>query len=112
MVELGGQIVNGLLIVQNYDRDDQTPRYREFSEAYLKRFQHATGYSSVSAHDATTVVLTALKKKNRDESLKTAALKSGPYQGLQQEIIFDANGDTQRKVFFTEVQDGKYVKVK
>lgn len=112
LVELGGQIVNGLLIVQNYDRDDQTSRYREFSEAYLKRFQHAPGYSSVSAHDAATVVLTALKKKNSDESLKTATLKSGPYQGLQQEIVFDANGDTQRKVFFTEIQDGKYVKVK
>jgi len=30
---------------------------------------------------------------------------------LQQTIAFDANGDTQRKVFFTEIRDGRYVKI-
>jgi branched-chain amino acid transport system substrate-binding protein len=50
LVELGGQVVEGLLIVQNYDRDDRTPRFQEFSEAYFKRYQKYPGYSSVSAY--------------------------------------------------------------
>lgn len=112
LVELGGKVVDGLLIVQNYDRDDESPRFKAFSDAYITRFQRPPGYSSVSAHDAATVVLTALQKLRRGELLKTAALNSGPYQGLQQQIVFDANGDTQRKVFFTEIRSGRYVKVK
>lgn len=112
LVELGGQVVEGLLIVQNYDRDDQTPRFQEFSEAYFKRYQKNPGYSSVSAYDAATVVLTALKNRKKGESLKAVAQRSGPYQGLQQTIAFDANGDTERKVFFTEIQGGRYVKLK
>jgi hypothetical protein len=112
LVELGGQVVEGLLIVQNYDRDDQTTRFQEFSEAYFKRYQKNPGYSSVSAYDAATVVLTALKNRKKGESLKTVAQRSGPYQGLQQTIAFDANGDTERKVFFTEIQGGRYVKLK
>ena len=111
LADLGGKMVEGLLIVQNYDRDDGSLRYRDFSEAYVKRFQYQPGYSSVSAYDAATVVLEALKKRRKDESLKAAALRSGPYQGLQQQIAFDANGDTQRKVFFTEIRSGRYVKV-
>lgn len=112
LIELGGDVVQGLLIVQNYDHDDASERFKDFSEAYFKRFQRNPGYSSVSAYDAATVVLTALKNRRKGETLKSAVHNSGPYQGLQQQIVFDANGDTQRKVFFTEIRDGRYVKVK
>ena len=112
LIELGGDVVQELMIVQNFNRDDETQRFKEFSEAYFKRFQRNPGYSSVSAYDAATVVLTALKKRGRGESLKTSALKNGPYQGLQQQIVFDVNGDTQRKVFFTQIRDGRYVQLK
>lgn len=112
LVELGGDVVDGLLIVQNYNRDDESPRFKEFAEAYVKRFQRQPGYSTVSAYDAATVVLTALKQRHKGETLKAAALKAGPYDGLQQQIVFDANGDTERKVFFTEIHGGRYVQVK
>lgn len=112
LIELGGPVVEGLLIVQNYDRDDTSERFKAFSEAYFKRFQRNPGYSSVSAFDAATVVLQALKNRQPGESLKAAALRSGPYTGLQQDMVFDANGDTQRQVFFTEIRDGRYRKIR
>lgn len=112
LVELGGEVVEGLLILLNYDRDDSSERYREFADAYYKRFQSQPGYSTVAAYDAATVVLTALKNRGSGESLKQAALRSNPYQGLQQIISFDANGDTRRKIFFTQIRSGKYVKLK
>lgn len=109
--ELGGEVVQDLLIVQNYDRDDTSERFRQFSEAYYKRFQRNPGYSSVSAYDAATVVLTALRKRDKGQTLKQSALANGPYQGLQQEIVFDANGDTTRRVYFTRIKDGRYVRI-
>jgi len=112
LIELGGEVVEGLLIVQNYNRDDDSAGFKEFSDAYFKRFQRSPGYSSVSAYDAAQVVLTGLKKRSRGESLKSAVLRSGPFQGLQQSIAFDANGDTQRKVFFTEIRSGRYAHIK
>jgi branched-chain amino acid transport system substrate-binding protein len=111
LIELGGPVVEGLLIVQNYDRDDTSERFKAFSEAYFKRFQRNPGYSSVSAYDAATVVLQALKNRQKGETVKAAALRSNPYQGLQQQMVFDANGDTQRTVFFTEIRDGRYRKI-
>ena len=64
----------------------------------------------VSAHDAATVVLTALKQRKRGETLKDAVLRAGPYQGLQQEIAFDKNGDTRRRVYFRIIRAGSYAK--
>lgn len=109
--ELGGEVVQDLLIVQNFDRDDNSERFKQFSDAYYKRFQRPPGYSSVSAYDAATVVLTALRNRQKGQTLKASALAHGPYQGLQQEIAFDANGDTNRRVYFTRIRDGGYVRI-
>ena len=43
--------------------------------------------------------------------MKTAVARSGPYQGLRQEIVFDSNGDTIRKVYFPEIREGRYRRV-
>lgn len=108
LIEFGGPVVEDLLIVQAFDRDDNSERFRDFVDAYFKRFQHNPGYSSVAAYDAATVLLKALRNRKDGESVKAAALRSGPYEGLQQEIVFDDNGDTPRKVFFTKIEDGHF----
>ena len=60
------------------------------------------------AYDAATVLFAALRNKSSQETAKQAVLKYGPYQGLHQSIVFDANGDTEKKVFFTEIRNGRY----
>lgn len=109
LLDLGGQVIEGLLIVQNFNREDISPGYIAFREAYARRFEgFQPGYSSVMAYDAATVLLTALRRQAPQQTLKQAVLTSGPYQGLQQSIAFDANGDTDKKVFFTEIHNGKF----
>ena len=110
--EMGGDAVEGLLIAHAYDRDDPGPAYKAFREAFKARFQRDFGSFSVLAYDTANVAITALRKRSKDESIKTALLKYGPYQGLQQPIQFDANGDASRKVFFTEITGGRFTQIK
>lgn len=112
LASLGGKMVEGLLIIQNFDREDKSPRFLEFAEAYQQHYQKFPGYSAVMAYDAAQVALAALKNRRKGETVKSAALRSGPYPGLQQEIVFDANGDTQRHVVFTEIHNGQFMKVR
>lgn len=111
LIELGGKALEGLLIVQAYNRDDTSERYKAFRDAYFKRFQRDPGYSSVLAYDAATSMLDAMEKRRDNESLKDALVKYAPFQGLQQPIAFDRNGDTPRTVYFTVIRDGRYVLV-
>jgi branched-chain amino acid transport system substrate-binding protein len=112
LIELGGQAVEGLLIAQSYNREDTSPRYREFHAAYRTRFGRDPGFSSIAAYDAAIVLFQALGRRARGESVKDAVLKYGPYPGLQQSIQFDRFGDTLRKVYFTEIRDGKFALMK
>ena len=106
--ELGGRAIDGLLILQAYDRDDPSPRYRAFDEAFRRRFLRAPGYAAVAAHDAASVLMQAHERRQRGQSLRDALLANGPYDGLQQLIRFDGNGDTERRIVFTEVRDGTF----
>lgn len=109
---LGGDVIEGLLIAQGFNRDDDSLRYREFREAYLQRFSREPGYSAVMAHDAASVLFEALQRRHPGETPKQALLAHGPYPGLQQQIVFDAFGDSRREVTFTEIRQRRFQRVK
>lgn len=116
LIELGGQAVEGVELLQLYDRDDQSPRYAAFREAYSRRFKEPPGYASVAGHDAATVLLSALDRSPGTDTLpgqaalKDALRQKGPFDGLQQRIAFDVNGDTTRRAFFVTVRGGRFVR--
>lgn len=110
--EMGGSAVEGMLMTHAYNRDDPGVAYQNFRSAFKQRFQREFGSFSLLAYDTANVVFAALQKRDKDEDMKAALLKYGPYQGVQQEIRFDANGDATRRVFFTEIHDGSLHQLK
>ena len=109
LIELGGKAVDGLHLPQYFDREDKLPAYEAFQQAYEKRFQRLPGFPSVAAYDATRVVLEAIGKRKDGESLKQTLLERGPFIGVQQPIVFDRFGDTQRRAYITAIRDGRFV---
>ncbi|PKO94434.1 MAG: amino acid ABC transporter substrate-binding protein [Betaproteobacteria bacterium HGW-Betaproteobacteria-10] len=110
--EMGGSAVENMLITHAYNRDDQSAAYQNFRSAFKGRFQREFGSFSLLAYDTANVVFAAMKQRSAAENMKTALLKYGPYQGVQQEIRFDANGDATRKVHFTELRNENLVQYK
>ncbi len=110
--EMGGRAVEGLLMTHAYDRTDQREEYKRFRDAFKQRFQREFGSFSLLAYDTANVVIAALKQRNKHEGFKEALLRYGPYNGVQQKIVFDANGDTTRQVYFTEIHKGQLVQLK
>jgi branched-chain amino acid transport system substrate-binding protein len=111
LIELGGRTVEGFNVTQFFNREDTSPAYLAFREAYRNRFRQEPGFASVAAYDATLATLTALQKRGKDKNLKQALLAAGPYQGVQEQWNFDRFGDAERKAYVTEVRDGRVVVV-
>lgn len=111
LMELGGKPVDGLHLVQFFDREDKSAAFQAFRQAYEKRFQQLPGFASVAAYDATRATLAAIGKSKGGESLKQTLLERGPFVGIQQPIRFDRYGDAQREAFVTTIRDGRFVVV-
>lgn len=110
--EMGGRAVEGMLMTHAYDRTDKREPYLRFRDSFKKRFQREFGSFSLLAYDTANVVIAALKQRHDNEGMKEALFKYGPYQGVQQEIQFDAHGDATRQVYFTEIRNGRLVQIK
>jgi branched-chain amino acid transport system substrate-binding protein len=109
LIFLGGSAVEGLEMVQSYDRNDTSERFSRFRNAYADRFSQEPGYASVAGYDAATALLAALAARTGGQTVKDALLALAPVQGLQQTVAFDRFGDARsRRSFFVVVREGKF----
>jgi len=96
LLELGGQAVEGVTVVQTFDRDSSAPRYQAFRKAYMERYQREPGFPGVYTYDAVQVLLTALRAQKKGQTLKETILSLRRFEGLQSEFSFDDFGDVSR----------------
>ena len=112
LLELGGKAVEGVTVVQTFDRDSPSPRFQDFRKAYRERYQREPGFPGVNSHDATRVVLAALRACPRGQDLKQTLLKLKHFEGLQSDFAFDDFGDVKRSnASISIVRDRKFVVV-
>lgn len=107
LVAVGGRAVEGALVPQFFDREDDAPRYAAFRSAYLDRFGEQPGFASVAAYDAARLALDALANGGSGKRAH-ARLAGRVFEGLQQPLKIDAWGDTRRDVFMTAIRDGRF----
>ncbi|PAS98831.1 MAG: hypothetical protein BSR46_11165 [Candidatus Dactylopiibacterium carminicum] len=112
LLENGGRLLDGLLLEEYVDLEDFSDDYQRFREAFLTRFKHEPGYGAAMAFEAANVIMDALAYDLDPENLKRSLLKLQTFRGVQGKIRFDDFGDVQRQVFFAEVRDGRFVRLR
>lgn len=109
LLQMGGKAIEGIEMVQSYDRNDTSERYVAFKKVYQERFQRDPGYASIAAHDAATMLFEALKKDDDPKSLKENLVRLPVVDGLQQPLKFNKYGDAERRAFFVTIRNGRFV---
>ncbi len=109
LLELGGKAVEGVTVVQSFDRDSTAPRYRAFRRTYVERFGREPGFAGVDAYEAVNVVLDAIQHRGKGQSLKESVLAIRHFEGLQVPFSFDDYGDVRRPATsISVVRDGEF----
>jgi branched-chain amino acid transport system substrate-binding protein len=110
LIELGGASVEGMLFEQYFDRFDPSPKFQSFLKAYRDRFHADPGFGAVLAYDATHMVIAGLRNTQGAQGLKAAVLAVGRFDGAQNPVRLDANGDVVRDVYFGVVKNGAFAR--
>lgn len=109
-IDLAGAAAEGVVLAQFFDRSSVAPSYLAFRQTYRERFGEEPGFGSVTAFDATNVLIESLSR-HPQLSPKAAVMAIRKFAGVQSAIEFDSSGDARRDVFVTVVRNGKYVVV-
>jgi len=109
LIILGGRAVEGILLLDTFDRNDKRARYAKFRDSLQKKFKVEPNQASVASYDAATTLFAALQASSDNGiDLKSVLLRSAGYPGLQQIIKFDAFGDSGRDSTVMLVRDGRF----
>ncbi|MCB2185415.1 MAG: ABC transporter substrate-binding protein [Deltaproteobacteria bacterium] len=112
LLELGGKAVEGVSVVQPFNRYGQEPRYQEFRRQYLDRFSREPGFAGVHGFEAANLVMDALAHAAGGPALKAAILANMPYPGLQGPLHLDQFGDVPRSpLSMSVIRDSRFVVV-
>ena len=110
LLELGGKAVEGVTVVQAFDRRSQNQRYQAFRKIYTERYHREPGFPGVNTYDAAQVILAALNAQKGDQSLCDTVLGMKTFEGLQSNFSFDPFGDARRPlVSISIVQNRQFV---
>ncbi|MDO6384830.1 ABC transporter substrate-binding protein [Uliginosibacterium sp. 31-12] len=112
LLENGGKQIEGLLLEEYVDLEDFSRVYQDFREAYVQRFKKEPSYGASMAYEAANIVMDALSHNPDPRQLKQTLLSVGSFRGVQGNIRFDPYGDVQRSVFFAEVRDGRFQRLR
>ena len=109
LLEMGGRAVEGVITGQAYDLSDQSPGFLAFKQAYRQRFGQPVDTAAVTAYNATQVLLTALRERQAEESLKQTLLRIRQFASLQQPIELDEFGDGASRFYLMRVHQGRFI---
>lgn len=110
LLQNGGQAVEGIEIVMNYDSNSPKPTFLDFQTRYQQRFGRTPTFAAAQAYEAVLVLAAALEKTDgQAEGLRQSLLETRNLEGLTGNISLDEYGDAIRTQFLIAVRDGKFV---
>ncbi len=110
LIQNGGQAVEGIKIVMNYDSNSLKPAFLDFQTRYQERFGRPPTFAAAQAYEAVLVLANALEKTNgQAEGLTESLLAIKNLPGLTGNISLDEYGDVIRTQFLITIQDGQFM---
>jgi branched-chain amino acid transport system substrate-binding protein len=106
----GGSAVEGARFTQKFDLTADGGPFVRFRDAYAARFNRPPDFAAVMAYETIQVIAAGLRRATTRDGLR-AQLLEHTFQGLQEEIRIDRNGDTVRRHYLMTVRDGRVARL-
>ncbi len=110
-IENGGTAVEGVVFSHSFQKDSRNPAFLEFKENYIKRYKTMPWLWATCGYETVMILSQALSRNPDPGHLKETLLKTGPFQGLQGDILFDRYGDNRKKPLLYTVINGEFVAI-
>lgn len=106
----GGTAVEGARFTQKVDLTGEGAPFVRFRDAYAARFNRAPDFAAIMSYEAVQVIAEGLRRDATREGLRGAVLGHS-FQGLQEQIRIDRNGDTVRRHYLMTVRGGRMTRL-
>ncbi len=113
IIEVGGRSVEDMIISSNYERDEKTELYKNFSRKFQEKYKAKPNFTSIYGYEAIFVLANGMitSKSTVPEKIKKAILSQGEFQGIEETFRINRFGDVERAKSLVQIQDGQFVRI-
>jgi branched-chain amino acid transport system substrate-binding protein len=110
LVEIGGNAVENCVFSNHFSKDDTNFIVKNFVSKYKQKFSSDPDALASLAYDATTILLTAIKKaKTLKPEILKETIKTIEVNGISGTIKFDEKRNPIKSAVILKIQNGKQV---
>jgi ABC-type branched-subunit amino acid transport system substrate-binding protein len=109
----GEKNIEGIVSTKQYKPDMSNSKYRDFHNAYVKRFEMEPDVFAAHAYDGMNIIIQSIeisglnRAKIRDVMLDLETFQG--YEGVTGTMYFDASWNDIGEIFMVKIEDGEFV---
>jgi ABC-type branched-subunit amino acid transport system substrate-binding protein len=109
----GEENIEGIIATKQYKPDMSYPKYRDFHNAYVKRFNMEPDVFAAHAYDGMNIIIQSIeigglnRAKIRDVMLDNKTFQG--YEGVTGTMYFDASWNDIGEIYMVKIEDGEFV---
>lgn len=109
----GEENIEGIVSTKQYKPDMSYSKYRDFHNAYIKRFEMEPDVFSAHAYDGMNIIIQSIeiaglnRAKIRDAMLDPETFQG--YEGVTGTMYFDASWNDIGEIYMVKIEDGEFV---
>lgn len=113
LIEFGGEAINGMELIGIYKSQVKSETLKKFEYDFLKRYNYDVSFIAKMAYDTFDVLIEGIKASDslEPESVKKTILEIGKFKGLEDPIVMDIYGDSERSYLIYKVMNGAFVPI-
>jgi branched-chain amino acid transport system substrate-binding protein len=105
LLDNAGEKVEGVFAVGAFDHNSQSEAYLIFKEKYINKYGEQPTFASMYGYEAAQFLFLGLEKSNKMDKYEVKEVLDTieKFQGLQEVIEMDSDGDSRRKMYLMKV---------
>jgi len=109
ILEMGGQIVEGIEFIAFYSDDISLPDFQSFKVRYFQRFGRIANFASSFGYEAVQTIHQALDVNNGKVTDLHETIPGMTVPGIMGEFTFDSYGDVHRTHYIVTIKEGEFI---
>jgi branched-chain amino acid transport system substrate-binding protein len=113
-IELGGEAVEGAIVVEPFTPADPAEKMQNFAKSYREKFKREPDGWTAEMYDVVEIIRQAVDKAGKVDRQAIRDYAAGlsqdkPFEGLLGRWVYSANGEVTFPLYKVQIKDGKKV---